>query len=127
MNPGAVGVKQFGNIHTAYIAGASLLIRWQPTPKLAFTSNTTWQQGEDYYRNYLPMITPLKTINTLRYTQHSWRFFVEGISATIQNKTSAFYGETHTPGFVVANAGVDRSIDFHGSRLIIGVTGNNLP
>lgn len=126
MNPGAVGVKQFGNIRSAYIAGASLLIRWQLSPNVTLNSNTTWQQGEDHYRNYLPMMTPLKSINTLKYTQNSWRFFVEGICATAQNKTSAFYGETRTPGFAVAGAGVDKSINFHGSQLIIGLTCNNI-
>lgn len=126
MNPGAVGVKQFGNIRRAYITGASFLVSWHLSPKFVLNSNTTWEQGKDGLGNYLPMISPLKAINTLRYTQNSWRFFVEGISAVAQNQTSAFYGETHTPGFSIANAGADRSIDLHGSQLIIGLACNNI-
>jgi iron complex outermembrane recepter protein len=126
MNPGAVGVKEFGNIRTAYIAGASLLASWHLSPQLLLNSNTTWQQGADHNGNDLPMMTPLKSINTLRYTRNSWRFFVEGISAAAQNKTSAFYGETHTPGFSIANIGADKSIDLHRSQLILGLSCNNI-
>jgi iron complex outermembrane receptor protein len=126
MNPGAVGVKQYGNIRGASITGASLLASWHLSSKIVFTSNSTWLQGKDNLGNYLPMITPLKSINMLRCTQGSWRFFVEGVSAAVQNKTSAFYGETHTAGFSIANAGVDRSINLHGGQLVLGLTCNNV-
>jgi iron complex outermembrane receptor protein len=126
MNPGAVGVKQYGNIPKAHIAGVSLEARWYLSAKFVFSSNTTWLQGKDELGNYLPMMTPLKSINTLRYTPGTWRFFVEGVSAAAQNKTSAFYGETHTPGFFIANAGVDKSVDLHRGQLILGLACNNI-
>ncbi|HUZ60496.1 MAG TPA: TonB-dependent receptor plug domain-containing protein [Hanamia sp.] len=126
MTPGAIGVKQSGNIHSAYIAGASLLFNWKLSQKILFNSNNTWQQGADKNDNYLPMIMPFKSVNTLRYSISSWRFFVEGIGAAAQNKTSTFYGETRTPGFFIADGGADKSINLHGSQVILSLTCNNI-
>lgn len=124
--PGAVGAKQYENIQSAHITGASLLFNWKISRKILFNSNTTWQQGEDSHNNYLPLIMPLKSINTIRYTVGSWRFFVEGIGATAQNKVSGFYGETSTPGFLVADAGLDKAINFQNNQLIFSLTCNNI-
>jgi iron complex outermembrane receptor protein len=127
MTAGANGVKQYGNIHSANIIGASLLFNWHLSSKILFSSNTTIQQGKDDNNNYLPMMMPLKSINTLRYAASNWRFFVEGIGASAQNKTSAFYGETNVPGFFIADAGADKTIDVHGgSQLIFSLTCDNI-
>ncbi len=124
--PGAIGVKQFGNIHTAYIAGASLLFKWNLSQKLLFNSNNTWQEGKDKGNHYLPMIMPFKSVNTVRYALKTWRFFVDEIGVAAQNKVSSFYGETPTPGFFITDAGIDKSIDLHDGQIILSVACNNI-
>ncbi|ANI88566.1 hypothetical protein A9P82_04205 [Arachidicoccus ginsenosidimutans] len=126
MTSGANGVKQYGNISSAHIIGATLLADWNISKRILFNSNTTWQKGRDKNKNYLPMMPPLKSANTFRYNTHGWRLFVEGIGAAAQNKVSSFYGETHTPGFLIADAGADKTIDFNGQQIILGLTCNNI-
>jgi iron complex outermembrane receptor protein len=126
MTPGANGVKQFGNISSAFIAGASLLFNWNLTQKFSLISNATWQAGRDKDGNNLPMMSTLKSINTLSYQADRWHFFAEGIGAATQNKVSGFYGETRTPGFFIMNAGVDKVIAFHGQQIVLSVACNNI-
>lgn len=122
----ASGVKQYGNIASAYIAGASLLLDWNMTSKLSFNSNTTWQTGKDKNENYLPLIAPLKTVNTITYNMHNWRFFAAGTGAATQNNTSSFYGETRTPGYFTMNAGAAKTIAVKEQQIIIGLACNNV-
>lgn len=126
MTPGAVGVKQYGNSSSASIVGASLLFSWHLSPQLLFSSNTTWEQGQDNNKNYLPLITPLRSINNMSYTAGSWRLFVQALAAAARNRASSFYGETPDPGFFVADAGADKTIALSGARLILGVNCNNI-
>jgi iron complex outermembrane receptor protein len=122
----ASGVKQYGNISSAYITGASLLLDWSITQRISFSSSTVWQEGRDKNKNSLPLMPPLKSVNTVRYNVNSWRFFAEGVSAATQNKVSGFYGETRTPGFFIMNAGADKTITFHGQQIIFGLTCSNI-
>jgi iron complex outermembrane receptor protein len=122
----ANGVKQYGNISSAYIAGASLLLGWNIASQLSFNSNTTWQTGKDKNENYLPLIAPLKTTNTITYNTHNWRFFAAGAGAAAQHNTSNFYGETHTPGYFIMNAGATKTIAVKEQQIIIGLTCNNI-
>jgi iron complex outermembrane receptor protein len=122
----ASGVKQYGNISSAYITGASLLLDWSITQRISFSSSTVWQEGRDKNKNSLPLMPPLKSVNTVRYNVNSWRFFAEGVSAATQNKVSGFYGETRTPGFFIMNAGADKTITFRGQQIILGLTCSNI-
>lgn len=126
MTAGANGVKQYGNISSAHIVGMSLLVNWKLSNKIYFNSNTSWQEGKDNNNNYLPMMPSLKSVNTIRYVLNNWRFFAEGIGAASQNNVSAFYGETLTPGFFIADAGVDKKIRLYKNQFILSVTCNNI-
>jgi iron complex outermembrane receptor protein len=126
MTAGANGVKQYGNISSACLAGASLLADWNVTQKISFNSNTTWQQGRDENKNHLQMMPPLRSVNTIRYSADSWHFFAEGVAAASQNKVSSFYGETRTPGFFIMNAGADKTIYLRNGQIVLSLTCSNI-
>lgn len=126
MTPGAIGVKQYGNIGSASIVGVSAIINYHLSPKLLVSSNTTWQHGEDKNKNALPLITPLKSINTLSYAAGGWRLFGDELLSAARRNASAFYGETPNPGFAVTDAGADKTFGMGKSQLILGLTCNNI-
>lgn len=114
MTIGANGVKQFTNIPSAKLYGAGLALRWSPFPALSFTSTNTYTKGTDNRANALPLIAPLKSINTVFYqTGRKTMFHVESITNARQDHVDAMlYGETPTMGSTILNLGVSRNLLF---------------
>lgn len=99
MTIGAHGVKKFSALSYAELSGVEVSLLLKPLAALDIVSTLRYTQGKDNTGDPLPMIAPLKNINTVRY-QFRY-FFIQGETETAaaQNKVSHKYGEDPTPGY----------------------------
>ena len=105
MTIGARGVKQYVNLASARLYGAELGFRWQLAHHLIFSSSTTYTRGTDNEGFALPLIAPLKTVNTVSYSFGKSLLRMESTTNAAQRHISyGRYGETGTPASSVLNA-----------------------
>lgn len=104
MTIGASGVRSYKNIPAAYISGAESSLNYQFANR-HFTLNNTlkWVQGTDHEGNPLPLISPLKSITSLRFVHHHLFIQAENEFSLKQHRINQDFGEKATPGYAVIN------------------------
>ncbi|NJL13212.1 MAG: TonB-dependent receptor [Microscillaceae bacterium] len=101
MTPGARGVKVYQHIPFAQLLGAELQTsqtfgtHWQWVGQWKFTL------GQDHRAQALPLIPPLKSIQTLRYQRPRWSLQIEQEAALSQTRFREDFGENQTPAFMI--------------------------
>ncbi|RXF68698.1 TonB-dependent receptor plug domain-containing protein [Arcticibacter tournemirensis] len=120
MTIGANGVKQFINIPSARLYGAALVLSWSPFPAFNITSTNTYTRGTDHRANALPLIAPLKSVNTVSFQAgRETIFHVESVSNARQNRVNTeLYGETPTKGSTILNFGASRNLLFTPAKVL---------
>jgi len=104
MTIGANGVKQYVNLPSAKLYGGELAFKWKAGGGLVITSLNSFTRGSDGDGLALPLIAPLKTVNTIDYNLDKTILRIEGITNTTQKHVSTQrYGETATPASTILN------------------------
>ncbi|MFT4204120.1 MAG: TonB-dependent receptor plug domain-containing protein [Chitinophagaceae bacterium] len=127
MTETANGVKQFGNIKHANIAGSEFQFQWHISQNVQFSNSNTYAYGRDNNKRALPLIQSLRSNNNIQWEpQHDFRIYIENLTTVRQNHVSSFYGEKTTPGFAIFNIGADKTFTFKRQSFNIGVDIRNM-
>lgn len=119
MTAGAKGVKQYINIHSARLYGSEMVLKWKATERLSATSSNTVTRGLDGDGHALPLIAPLKSVNTIVYAVSKVIFRAEGVTnAAQQHVNTEVYGETPTPGSTIISGFAGRQLSLTGGKKI---------
>src|SRR5690606_1372919 len=92
------------NIGFASLSGAESSLNYKFSAD-HFTINNTlkWVQGKDANGKALPLMSPLKSITSLRYIHKKMFLQLENEISMKQTKINVAYGETQTPGYSLFN------------------------
>ena len=127
MTIGASGVKQYGNINTAIITGAEIGLKLRVYKNLIFSSSNSFSYGEDENHHSLPLIPPLKSVNTLAYTLKGVQIQVRYTTAMAQNHVDFdTYGEKSTREFNVFDASAGKVFKVKKHKYSINLSLNNI-
>lgn len=114
MTETATGVKRFGNISNAIIAGTEISFQYKFSKYLSWNSNNSYGYGRDNNHRYLPLIQSFRSNNILQWNiKEDFQAYIENLSTIRQNNISAFYGEKATPGFAIFHIGTSKSLIFN--------------
>ena len=127
MTIGANGVKQYGNLSSAILAGAEASASVNILPSLNFSTANTFTKGTDDDGRALPLIAPFKTVNHLNY---QWKKFVvdlTGIFSAAQNHVNtALYGETKSPSYAICNMDIGYVFKFNKTAISLNIGLENI-
>lgn len=111
MTPGANGVKRYGNISSALLHGAEIVVQVKPISVLTIKSSNTYTHGQDANDNALPLIPPFQSVNTIAAGWKGYRFSGELVFAAAQHHVSTtFYGESASPSYTNVNLSTGKSV-----------------
>lgn len=104
MTMGASGVRTYQNIPSAFIMGAESSFNYKFWEQ-QFTLNSTLKflYGNDHDGRPLPLISPLKSITSLRYAHHHLFIQAENEFSVRQGRVNEDFGETASPGYSIMN------------------------
>jgi iron complex outermembrane receptor protein len=104
MTIGAEGLRSYINVDYANLSGAESSLNYSFLNN-HFTINNTlkWIQGRDEYGKSLPLISPLKTITSLRYVHQKIFLQLENEWSMKQTKINSDFGEKQTDGYSLFN------------------------
>lgn len=125
MTPGALGVKQNSNRQRAALSGVDAMVLARPLPALQAVTTIKYTYGRDMNGAPLPLIPPLKIVNSLRYDIATIHVQAEYEWAAAQNRINPSAGEQKTASwttlalrtgwsinsFLQCNAGVENLFD----------------
>lgn len=104
MTIGADGVRAYRNIPAAYISGAESQLNYQfANEHFTLNNSLKWVQGRDTHGMPLPLISPLKSVTSLRFVHHNLFIQIENELASAQKKVNISYGELASSGFSILN------------------------
>lgn len=129
MTIGANGVKHYINIPSAKIYGSELELKWSPLSSIILSSVNTYTIGNDDEGKALPLIAPLKSINSVFYRANKKMVLnAELIANAAQRRIDTErYGETPTSSSAVLNTGISRDFSLPGAKVLkAGVTVENV-
>ena len=101
MTIGAKGVKTYTNMNKAFISGLEATATIKPIQHTELVSTLKYNNGRDDAGQALPMMAPLKSINSFRWQTGKVSFQIESEAAAKQKRISVKSGEDVTPGFVL--------------------------
>lgn len=104
MTPGASGVKQYGNLPHATMAGTEAALMWKPSKGWQWLSTLKYHYGTDQDGNPLPLIAPLRLVSSLRKEISRLSVQAEMETASRQQRVSKMAGEHETPSFLLIHA-----------------------
>lgn len=104
MTTGATGVRAYENIPSARLFGAESSFNYQFFHRHFILNNTwKWLHGEDHQHNPLPLITPIKTITSLRFLHRNVFLQAENEISLRQSQVNLDFGEKETQGYTIFN------------------------
>lgn len=104
MTPGASGVRAYENIPSARLLGAESSFNYQFFNRhFIFYNTLKWLQGKNNKNEPLPLIAPIKSISSLRFTHDKLFVQIENEISLKQNQVSPDFGETESPGYSLFN------------------------
>ena len=101
MTSGAFGVKQYLNLPWATLSGLDILYMVSVSNNLKWVSNLKYTRAADDAGAPLPLIPPLKTVNSIRYEKSKINISVEWEWAEAQRRVSTMALEKPTPAWSV--------------------------
>lgn len=104
MTIGANGVKSYINLPNAIVAGAELSGFFKPSGPVDIVSTIRYTLAKDNQSRPLPMVAPVKNINSIRYQPNKFSVQLETEMALSQNKVSTLWGEDATPGYFLLHS-----------------------
>lgn len=126
MTYGARGVKSYVNLPGAAIAGIELTGVIRVHKAIEWVSTFRYTYGRDQKNIPLPSISPLKTVQNVRYKSKRFSAGMESESALRQNRISAYAGEDRTPGYWILHARMGYTFQVKHSKLELQVSAENL-
>ncbi len=110
---GANGVKQYTNIPGAFITGAEASA--SINLKQGFQSMNTFNYAYGSLSNGspVPLLSPLRGINSVRYTYKGWHIQAETDWALAKNRVNTEVGEITSPAYALLNLRTGYQLMFH--------------
>lgn len=104
MTIGAEGLRSYVNIDYANLSGAESSLNYKFLNN-HFTINNTlkWIEGRDENSESLPLMSPLKSITSLRYAHQKVFIQLENEMSMKQTKINSDFGEKQTDGYSLFN------------------------
>lgn len=126
MTVDAEGVKVYGNISHARIAGATLSSTWKVQPWLSWRTSLNYAIGQDADHDPLPLISPFAYRTTAE-----WRVAKVECGLTLQGNARQVdygrkYGETETAAWAVVGLNAWRTFALDGATLTLRAGVENL-
>jgi iron complex outermembrane receptor protein len=103
MTIGARGVKQYENYATALLGGIEASLIASPLPRITMITTLKYATGRDNEKAALPLIAPLRTIETVRYQRGNLWLQAELEAAAAQNNISIAASEKRTSAFAICH------------------------
>lgn len=124
MTIGALGVKGYVNLPSAYIAGAEMSLQWKPVDWLSLGSVSSFVYGEDNANQALPMMAPFRSLNTLNLRLGSGSLRLESLTNAAQHHVSySQYGETVTAGSTIFNLSATKGWSLSARKMLYASIG----
>ena len=101
MTSSALGVKQYLNLPWAALSGLDILYMASVSNNLKWVANLKYTRAADDEGAPLPLIPPLKTVNSIRYEKSRINISVEWEWADAQRRVSTMALEKPTPAWSV--------------------------
>jgi iron complex outermembrane recepter protein len=101
MTPGARGVKQNINLPSAQLSGVDVMILAQPLRNVQLISNVKYTYGRGAENEPLPMVSPLKTITTVRLDEGRFNMQLEWEWSSAQSRVADSFGERETASYSI--------------------------
>jgi iron complex outermembrane receptor protein len=126
MTPGANGVKIYENIPSATLVGGEASLLTNFSKHFQFITALKYTHGQDFEGTPLPLIPPLTSNTTLRYTIKNFNIQLENESASSQQNVSPSYGEDETVGYSIFNLRSGYKINWNRKQLYVNAGIENM-
>lgn len=104
MTIGASGVRGYQNIKSASISGAESNFNYEFANRHFILNHTLkWVYANDYLKNPLPLISPLKSNLSLRFSHGAYQIQAENEISAAQNRINTEFGESSTKSYSIVN------------------------
>lgn len=104
MTIGASGVRAYQNIQSATISGAESSLNYQFANRHLTLNNTfKWVYANDNNKTPLPLISPFKSVSSLRFAHGSFLIQAENEISSAQNRINTEFGEKASPAYSIQN------------------------
>ncbi|MEO6819105.1 MAG: TonB-dependent receptor [Ginsengibacter sp.] len=116
----ANGVKEYGNLPSALLAGFEFSADVHLLPVLVLSTANTYTYGVDNEKNALPMVPPLKSLNQLKYSKGEYALNISAIISASQNHVNELkYGETSTSSSAIINMEASRDFKLGANKMSV--------
>lgn len=127
MTIGASGVREYQNIKSATISGAESNFNYEFANRHFILNHTLkWIYANDYQQNPLPLISPLKSNLSLRFSHGAYQIQAENEISAAQNRINTEFGESSTKSFAILNLRGSYSFKMHKYNLEFSAGAENL-
>lgn len=126
MTLGANGVRMFVNHSSGNMAGFESKILAKVVKNIQFNHTLRYQKGWFDDGSNIPLIAPLRSINTLKYGSNSRSIVLESEWSAWRRRVNQEYGEKSTPSFVVVHLRANYPIFIKTHKLQLGVGVENM-
>lgn len=111
MTIGARGVKQYIGLDNVLMNGVDAMAVVKLTGNVQWICNVKYTQGRDATGDPLPLMPPLKVVNSVRYELTKGYLQGEVEAAGAQNKVSERFGESTTNAYAIAGVSCGYKLD----------------
>jgi iron complex outermembrane recepter protein len=110
---GAFGVKQYTNMPGAFITGAEASVSVNLTQGFQSVNTFNYAYGSLSDGNPVPLLSPLRGLNSVRYTYKGWHIQAEADWALAKNRVNTEVGEITSPAYGLLNLRTGYQLMFH--------------
>lgn len=125
MTIGANGIRIYGQLPTANIFNASMLLDYRITNILQLSGKATYRSGRSQ-NLLLPLIQPFSYSSTIKYQDKKNMVEVGVEGALAQSKYSPTFGETPANAYTIFNVAASRQFNFAHQKLVLKAGVENL-
>ncbi|MEO6136769.1 MAG: TonB-dependent receptor, partial [Ginsengibacter sp.] len=127
MTIGANGVKQYGNLSSAILAGVEANASMNILRSLNLSSANTYTKDTDHDGRALPLIAPFKTVNHLNYQLKKFVVDLNGIfSAAQSHVNTTLYGERKSQSYTILNTDIGYVFQFNKIAISLNIGLENM-
>ncbi|HWB64974.1 MAG TPA: TonB-dependent receptor, partial [Chitinophagales bacterium] len=123
---GSMGVKEYTNINSAFITGADASAGFTLKQGLQSVNTLGYAYGRLSGGSPVPLLSPLRGINSLGYGIKGWHIQAEGDWALAKNSVNTEIGETATAGYFLLNLRTGYKFVIHNHVLAIKFSVENV-
>ena len=111
MTPGSNGVKFYSNTGNALITGFEMNLMLNLSEKFSLVTIVNYIYGKEFNEDPLPLIPPLNSTFSIRYSNKNYFIQLEEILNAPQNRVSKRNSESASAGYAISNLRVTDRIN----------------